>query len=131
MRSQLLPLVTSWDCSFPGQSNHLFNTLTFQWMSLYSVPPEVLQVKYSTACRILTDQLACHETTSSTALLKSVGPSHSPYMFPIMLPLLSLQLLQALTLLLGAQPVGIWSDSHCQRVFQTVLNFTVHPKPRV
>jgi ribosomal RNA-processing protein 12 len=78
---------------------------------LPSLPREVLQVKYSTSCRILTDQLALHEANSSTALLKS--------------------LVRALALLLQAQPRAVWTDSHCQKVFQTILNFTVHPKPKL
>lgn len=98
-------------------------------MSLCSVPREVLQLKYNTACRILTDQLTHHEKTNSTALLKSVGSSPScPHPFLLSF---SLQLVLALSLLLEAQPVSTWSDSHCQKVFQTILNFTIHPKPRV
>jgi ribosomal RNA-processing protein 12 len=76
-----------------------------------SLPSEVLQVKYSTSCKILTKQLTRHETSSSTALLKS--------------------LVRALGLLLEAQPPSVWSDSHCQKVFQNILNFTVHPKPKL
>jgi ribosomal RNA-processing protein 12 len=76
-----------------------------------SVPREVLQLKYGTSCKILTDQLGRHGTTASTALLKS--------------------LMCDLALLLEAQPLAVWSDSHCQRVFQIILSFTVHPKPKL
>ena len=32
---------------------------------------------------------------------------------------------------MGAQPEGAWSESYLQRVFQLLLNFTVHAKPKV
>ena len=103
-------------------------------LSHSSLPNEVLQVKYSTSCKILTDQLAQHQTTSSTALLKSVCQPTSilniSYSFLFLLLLFS-QLVRALALLLEAQPPAVWSDSHCQKVFQYILNFTVHPKPKV
>ena len=43
----------------------------------------------------------------------------------------SLQLVCDLALLLEAQPLTVWNDSHCLRVFQIILSFTVHPKPKV
>jgi ribosomal RNA-processing protein 12 len=46
-------------------------------------------------------------------------------------PASSPQLVRALGLLLEAQPPSVWSDSHCQKVFQNILNFTVHPKPKL
>lgn len=36
-----------------------------------------------------------------------------------------------MTSLLGAQVGAIWSESSTQRVFQLLLNYTVHPKPTV
>ena len=57
-----------------------------------SVPREVLQLKYGTSCKILTDQLARHGTTSSTALLKSVGLfplTPCPQALSLLLPLSS------------------------------------------
>lgn len=41
------------------------------------------------------------------------------------------QLVTSLTSLLSAQEGSIWSDGYTQKVFQTLLNYTVHPKPRV
>lgn len=39
--------------------------------------------------------------------------------------------MKCLTVLLGAQVGSIWSESNTQRVFQLLLNYTVHPKPKV
>ena len=41
--------------------------------SLPSVPREVLQLKYGTVCKTFMDQLSRHQTSNSTALLKSVS----------------------------------------------------------
>ena len=41
------------------------------------------------------------------------------------------QLVKCLTSLLGAQVGTVWSESSTQRVFQLLLNYTVHPKPKV
>ena len=41
------------------------------------------------------------------------------------------RLIHCLTILLGAQVSSIWNESHTQRVYQLLLNYTVHPKPKV
>ena len=41
------------------------------------------------------------------------------------------QLITCVTLLLAAQPSSVWSDGYVQTMLQTVINFTVHPKPKV
>ena len=48
-----------------------------------------------------------------------------------MFPLPSLQLVRILTLLLEAQATSVWTDSYTQKIFQMILNFTIHPKPKV
>jgi ribosomal RNA-processing protein 12 len=75
------------------------------------VPAEVLQLRYSAVCKIITDRIVQHELSDSTALLKS--------------------LVGCLTTLLGAQPASVWAEGYTQKVFQMLLNFCIHPKPRV
>ena len=38
------------------------------------VPSEVLQSRYSQACKIIADKLSVYETSDSTSLLKGVSP---------------------------------------------------------
>lgn len=44
---------------------------------------------------------------------------------------LFLQLVTCQITLLCAQDKSVWSNSYTQRIFQILLNFTIHPKPRV
>ena len=127
-----LHLTKNFGNQIPNETLHpLLLSLSLS-LSPGSLPCEVLQVKYSTTCKILTDQLARHEASSSTALLKSVSLSLSPSLSLTTPPSSSLvQLVKALAMLLGAQPAAVWCGSHCQKVFQSLLNFTIHPKPKV
>lgn len=78
---------------------------------LPKVPREVLIAQYSPACKILADKLATYETSNSTSLLKS--------------------LVSCLSTLLEAQGQSTWTEGYTQRVFQLLLNYTIHPKPRL
>lgn len=42
-----------------------------------------------------------------------------------------LQLVCCLVTLLTAQDQSVWGEGYTQRVFQMLLNYTVHPKPKV
>ena len=102
---------------------------------LYRVPSEVLQSRYSQVCKIIADKLSVYETSDSTALLKGVRP-YLCVCVPCELcrefvSCVHAQLVTSLTSLLSAQEGSIWSDGYTQKVFQTLLNYTVHPKPRV
>lgn len=89
-------------------------------------------------CKTFMDQLSHHQTSNSTALLKSVSsptspqisllPTLQPTTFPLPLPF---QLVRILALLLEAQATSVWTDSYSQKVYQMILNFTIHPKPKV
>ena len=132
MRNQLLPSATYCVSYYPGHLLTSHSTLSDMAMCTSSVSRDVLQLKYGTTCKIFTQQLTLHETSSSTALLKSVSPPplhhhhHHHHHHPP-----SLQLVRALTLLLEAQSLTTWETSHCQKVFQTILHFTIYPKPKV
>ena len=100
------------------------------------MPSEVLQSRYSQVCKIIADKLSTYETSDSTALLKGVRPYQCvpAFLCEICCDVLyacMAQLVTSLTSLLSAQEGSIWSDGYTQKVFQTLLNYTVHPKPRV
>ena len=39
--------------------------------------------------------------------------------------------MSCLTALLGAQDASVWADEYTLKVFQLLLNYTLHPKPKV
>ena len=105
--------------------------MSYYDINLYRVPTEVLQSRYSQVCKIIADKLSTYETSDSTALLKGVRPYLCVLSLWTIVNLYVLQLVTSLTSLLSAQEGSIWSDGHTQKVFQMLLNYTVHPKPRV
>jgi len=75
------------------------------------VPAEILQSRYGSVCKIIVEILSAHESSDSTALLKS--------------------LVSCLVVVLGAQNTSVWSDAYTHKVFQMLLNYTLHPKPKL
>ncbi len=98
---------------------------------MYRIAPAILQDRFSLISKVLMAQLADNETSSSTALLKSVSVTQTNTFRLYYYIYLYCQLVSCVTVLLSVQPPIVWKDTAVHRMLQTVINFTIHPKPRV
>lgn len=89
----------------------LVATLTLLSMGIKSVPQGVLRKQFSDAATIFTDILEKNAQSENGALLRSV--------------------IGCLSVLLRAQEYALWGDSSTMRVFEFLLAFTLHSKPKV
>ncbi|KAG6446784.1 RRP12-like protein [Manduca sexta] len=89
----------------------LVATLTLLSMGVKSVPQGVLRKQFSDAATIFTDILEKNAQSENGALLRSV--------------------IGCLSVLLRAQEYALWGDSSTMRVFEFLLAFTLHSKPKV
>ncbi|RZF45774.1 hypothetical protein LSTR_LSTR014526 [Laodelphax striatellus] len=80
-------------------------------MGIKSVPQAVLTQKFSQCCKILIDVLAKHAESNNNNIYRGA--------------------LACLSVLLRNQPYHVWKDSSTIKVFDTVLMFTTHSKPKV
>ncbi|XP_075983543.1 RRP12-like protein [Anticarsia gemmatalis] len=90
---------------------NLVATLTLLSMGIKSVPQGVLRKQFSDSASTFTDILEKNEQTENGALLRSA--------------------IGCLSVLLRAQEYASWGDSSTMRVFETVLAFALHSKPKV
>lgn len=86
-------------------------TLTLLSMGIKSVPQPVLRKQFSDSATVFTEILEKYESSENGALLRSA--------------------LGCLTVLLRAQEYALWGDSSTMNVFNAVLAFTLHSKPKV
>ncbi|XP_047032780.1 RRP12-like protein [Helicoverpa zea] len=89
----------------------LVATLTLLSMGIKAVPQAVLRKQFSDSATIFTDILVKNEQSENGALLRSA--------------------IGCLSVLLRAQEYALWGDSSTMRVFESVLAFALHSKPKV
>ncbi|XP_034828226.1 RRP12-like protein [Maniola hyperantus] len=89
----------------------LVATLSLLSMGIKSVPQAVLRKQFSNCATIFTDILEKNGQSENGMLLRSA--------------------LGCLSVLLRAQEYALWGDSSTLRVFESVLAFTLHSKPKV
>ncbi|XP_052752082.1 RRP12-like protein [Galleria mellonella] len=89
----------------------LVATLSLLSMGIKSVPQAVLRKQFSESATIFTNILENNEQTENGTLLRST--------------------IGCLSVLLRAQEHALWSDSSTMKVFDSVLAFTLHSKPKV
>ena len=75
------------------------------------VPPEVLVARFSQVNEILLTMLGRHSSSSNVSLLRG--------------------LLGCLSVVLRVQPAQVWSLPETGNVFQALLSYTTHSKPKV
>ncbi|XP_039293238.1 RRP12-like protein [Nilaparvata lugens] len=80
-------------------------------MGIKSVPQAVLNQTFSQSCKILIDVLAKNAESNNNTIYRGA--------------------LACLSVLLRNQPFHVWKDSSTIKVFDTVLMFTTHSKPKV
>ncbi|XP_067007465.2 RRP12-like protein [Anabrus simplex] len=80
-------------------------------MGIKSVPQNVLQFKFSEASKTFMDILAKYANSDNNVILRS--------------------LIGCLSVLLRAQETAVWNSSSTLQVFDSVLAFTTHSKPKV
>ncbi|KAJ0173282.1 hypothetical protein K1T71_011458 [Dendrolimus kikuchii] len=90
---------------------NLVATLTLISMGIKSVPQAVLRKQFSEFATIFMEILEKNAQTENGALLRSA--------------------LGCLSILLRAQEYALWGDSSTMRVFESVLAFALHSKPKV
>ncbi|CAB3246003.1 unnamed protein product [Arctia plantaginis] len=90
---------------------NLIAILTLLSMGIKSVPIAVLRLQFADSARTLTEILEKNEGSENGALLRSV--------------------IGCLSVLLRAQAYAVWADSSTMRVFELVLAFALHSKPKV
>lgn len=90
---------------------NLVATLTLLSMGIKSVPQAVLRKQFSDSAAIFTDILEKNEGSENGALLRSA--------------------IGCLSVLLRVQEYALWADSSTLRVFESVLAFSLHSKPKV
>ncbi|XP_050552720.1 RRP12-like protein [Spodoptera frugiperda] len=90
---------------------NLVATLTLLSMGIKAVPPAVLRKQFSDSATIFMDILEKNEQSENGALLRSA--------------------IGCLSVLLRAQEYALWGDSSTMRVFESVLAFALHSKPKV
>ncbi|XP_026740295.1 RRP12-like protein [Trichoplusia ni] len=91
--------------------DNLVATLTLLSMGIKAVPQAVLRKQFSDSATIFTDILIKNEQSENGTLLRGA--------------------LGCLSVLLRAQEYALWGDSSTMRVFESVLAFTLHSKPKV
>ncbi|XP_072934195.1 RRP12-like protein [Epargyreus clarus] len=89
----------------------LVATLSLLSMGIKSVPQAVLRKQFSDSATIFLDILEKNAQTENGALLRSV--------------------IGCLSVLLRAQEYALWGDSSTMKVFDSVLAFSLHSKPKV
>ncbi|KAJ8712879.1 hypothetical protein PYW08_008183 [Mythimna loreyi] len=90
---------------------NLVATLTLLSMGIKAVPQAVLRKQFSDSATIFTDILVKNEQSENGALLRSA--------------------IGCLSVLLRAQEYALWGDSSTMRIFESVLAFALHSKPKV
>lgn len=86
--------------------------LTLVSMVIKTVPAEVLQAKFGLVSKLLLDLLAQQtESGQSTSIMRA--------------------LIGCLSVLLRAQSLFTWKQSSTQQVYQSLMAFITHPKPKV
>lgn len=89
----------------------LVASLTLLSMGIKSVPQAVLRKQFSDAASTFIEILEKNAQTENGSLLRSV--------------------IGCLSVLLRAQEYALWSESYTVRVFDLVLAFALHAKPKV
>lgn len=85
--------------------------LTLLSMGIKSVPQPVLRKQFSDSSSTFIDILEKHATSENGAILRSA--------------------IGCLSVLLRAQEYALWGDSSTMRIFEAILAFTLHSKPKV
>lgn len=80
-------------------------------MGLKSVPQSVLQVQFSQASKVFIDLLNKNASSDNNAVLKS--------------------LLGIISNLLRVQELAAWNNTSTMQIFNTLLAFSLHNKPKV
>lgn len=80
-------------------------------MGIKSVPQAVLRKQFSDSATIFVDILEKHASSENGPILRSA--------------------IGCLSVLLRAQEYALWGDSSTLRVFESVLAFVLHSKPKV
>lgn len=93
------------------EESSLIATLSLLSMGIKSVPQAVLRKQFSDSATILTEILEKNAQSENGALLRSA--------------------IGCLSVLLRDQEYALWGDSSTMRVFETVLAFVLHSKPKV
>lgn len=86
-------------------------TISLLSMGLKSVPQAVLRKQFSEATETLVDLLAKFSESEHNVILRSV--------------------IGCLSVFLRAQDYATWNDSSTMRVFESLLAFVIHSKPKV
>lgn len=86
-------------------------TLSLLAMGIKSVPQPVLRRQFSDSASILMELLEKNAQSENGTLLRSA--------------------IGCLSVLLRAQEYALWGDSSTMKVFEAVLAFTLHSKPKV
>lgn len=89
----------------------LVATLSLLAMGIKSVPQAVLRKQFSVSASIFSEILEKNAQSENGTLLRS--------------------LIGCLSVLLRSQEYALWGDSSTMRVFEFVLAFTLHSKPKV
>jgi len=75
------------------------------------IPKEILVNRYSQVCELLLDTLSKNADSQNVALIRS--------------------LLGCISVVLRVQPPGVWSLPEVQNIFQCILTYTTHTKPKI
>lgn len=86
-------------------------TISLLSMGLKSVPKPVLRQQFSEAVEVFMELLEKYSDSDSNVILRC--------------------LIGCLSVFLRAQEYATWSDSSTMKVFDSVLAFTIHSKPKV
>lgn len=89
----------------------LVATLSLLSMGIKSVPQAVLRKQFSDSAKIFTEILEKNSQSDNGTLLRSA--------------------IGCLSVLLRAQEYALWGDSSTTRIFDSVLAFALHSKPKV
>lgn len=91
--------------------DNLVATITLLSMGIKAVPQAVLRKQFSDSSTTFMELLEKHAQSENGALLRST--------------------IGCLSVLLRAQEYAVWGDSSTMRVFESVLAFALHSKPKV
>lgn len=86
-------------------------TLSLLSMGIKAVPQAVLRKQFSDSATVFVDILEKYATSENGSILRSA--------------------IGCLSVLLRAQEYALWGDSSTLRVFESVLAFVLHSKPKV
>ena len=93
------------------EESSLIATLSLLSMGIKSVPQAVLRKQFSDSASIFTEILEKNAQSENGTLLRSA--------------------IGCMSVLLRAQEYALWGDSSTMRVFECVLAFVLHSKPKV